>query len=254
MSNGHTATIASIRCAEPFQSLFPIDMPTLGKISDHMKANGFDVACPLIIWSEGNVLIDGHTRLLAARECGISSVPVIKKHFASEDAAVEYAIHCQRDRRNLSDADVLRWVAELDRRKARGGDRRSAEAKSKTSDEVIDPDPHKRTSSAATADLIGVSRSKVDRSRLVLSHAPEDIKDSVLNGQRSINAAANIVREMRKQDQPVSVKRRIIVKEEHKSGLEFATMAISQLERIHPTDIHRQPAFDKVERWIKENR
>jgi hypothetical protein len=35
---------------------------------------------------------------------------------AREDAAVAYAIHCQRDRRNITDADILRWTAELDKR------------------------------------------------------------------------------------------------------------------------------------------
>ena len=30
---------------------------------------------------------------------------------------MEYAIHCQRDRRNLSDADMIRWIAEVDKRK-----------------------------------------------------------------------------------------------------------------------------------------
>ena len=55
---------------------------------------------------------NGHTRLQAAIAAGIDDVPVVLRAFFDEDTAVEYAIHCQRDRRNLSDADMYRWIAE----------------------------------------------------------------------------------------------------------------------------------------------
>jgi len=115
--------------------------------------------------ARGEVL-DGHTRLLAAQAAGIEDVPVAWKSFASEDAAVAYAIHCQRDRRNLTGADILRWVGELDRRKQRGGDHKSVEAKSKASSDAFDP-----KSAQTVAETIGTSTRKVEKARAILDRS-----------------------------------------------------------------------------------
>ena len=103
-----------------------------------MRQHGYDGAHPIAVW--GDIPIDGNTRLKAAQQAGLTHVPVIYRSFASEEEALKYAIHCQRDRRNLTDADILRLVEELDHRRTRGGDRRGEGAPgSKTSGEVIDP-------------------------------------------------------------------------------------------------------------------
>ena len=77
------------------------------------------------------MVVDGHTRLQAAMDLGLEEVPVHKKSFPDEDAALEYAIHNQRHRRNLTEAEILRCIEAVDKRRDRGGDRRSEEAKSK---------------------------------------------------------------------------------------------------------------------------
>ena len=93
-------------------------------------------------------------------------MPVAWKSFASEDAAVAYAIHCQRDRRNLTGADILRWVGELDKRKSHGGDRRSEQAQEiKASSEVM------KKSADRTAETIGTSRAKVEKARAILDRS-----------------------------------------------------------------------------------
>lgn len=46
-------------------------------------------------------------------------------------------------------------------------------------------------SSQSTAELLGINHRKVERTRTVMDHAPEDVKAAVQSGQMSINAAYN---------------------------------------------------------------
>jgi hypothetical protein len=93
-------------------------------------------------------------------------------------AAAEYAIACQRNRRNLTDADILRCIAVLDQRKREGRPQKTTS-----------PDVVSGRSSAATAELIGVSTAKIERARTVLDHADEPTRQEVLSGNMSINKA-----------------------------------------------------------------
>jgi ParB family chromosome partitioning protein len=125
-------SIDSVKTAEPFEGLFPIDKSTLDKVCKSMEADGFDPCQPIILWKEKGIVIDGHTRLAAADSLKLDEVYVTEKSFQTEDAAVDYAIRCQRDRRNISDADLMRWVEDLDQRKKTGprSDLASFDAKS----------------------------------------------------------------------------------------------------------------------------
>ena len=92
---------------------------------------------------------------------------------ATESEALEYAIKCQTNRRNLTDAEILRCVQELDKRRTK------AEAAKVASDvaagTVTQPCVTEGPSSAATAATIGISQRKVEQARTVLDHAPEPI-------------------------------------------------------------------------------
>src|SRR5262245_9459127 len=84
---------------EPFSILFPPQPELRKKIADSLVESGFDVSKPVIVWSRGRVLLDGHTRRDAAIDVGVD-VLVVYRDFVDEDAALAYAIACQRDRRN----------------------------------------------------------------------------------------------------------------------------------------------------------
>jgi ParB family chromosome partitioning protein len=86
---------------------------------------------------------------------------------------VEYAIHLQRDRRNMTDADIARFVMELDRRKAVG-----------RPEKIPQSCGINGKSAAITAEVIGTSQSKVEKVRDILNHAAEETKAEVLAGAR----------------------------------------------------------------------
>lgn len=178
-----------IKTAEPFDDLFPIDATTLDAIADDMRRNGYDALQPIILWQGKGCVIDGHTRLEAARLLKISDVPVVQKAFADEDAAVAYAIHCQRDRRNLTDADIQRWVRELRVRREVG----------RPKEEIGSPEPI-NSEKERIAKIIGTSSVKVQKAMTIEDHAPAEVKAAVASGEKSINAAYEETQERRKEE------------------------------------------------------
>jgi protein gp37 len=193
--------IADIEVRAPFKDLFPVDPVTLAAINESIQERGFDGSKPLDLW--GQVLVDGHTRLRAAVACGLETVETFGHEFADEDAALEYAIKNQRDRRNMTAGDILRCVAALDQRKTRGGDQKSEAAKSKGSTEPFDSE----RSADATAEVLGVSSSTVNRARAVNDHASQATKQAVETGELSLTAAAEKTRAEKKEAQPQEPKR-----------------------------------------------
>ena len=175
----------SLRTAEPFKSLFPIREADLDKIADDMKKHGFDHAHPIIVWAGHKfTVVDGHTRLAAARRLGIDAIPVVVREFGNENDALEYAIDSQRNRRNLSDAEMMRCLSALDKRRKTGRPKDSDVIHGKSAD--------------ATAYLLGTSRCKVEKLRTINDYAPQTIKLAVLSGSISANRAYIITMETRR--------------------------------------------------------
>lgn len=175
--------------AEPFTSLFSIKAEVFDAIKADMAVNGFDPSKPVNVWRkpEGpRVLIDGYTRVRAAEELGLLRVTAYEKTFASEAEALAYAIHTQKDRRNLSDAELLRLIELVDRPQT-GFNTPVA------SIEATDSKPRK--TAEITADTIGTSRAKVERARAVLSD-PEEA-EAVRRGEKTIHQAAEAAKAKR---------------------------------------------------------
>jgi len=105
--------------------------------------------------------------------------------------SASFSIHCQRNRRNITDADLLRWIAEADKRM-------TAQEVAATMREVkslgtIVPKetstPDSRRTSQATAEAVGTHYKKVERARTVIDHATPDVKQAVLDGEMTIHKA-----------------------------------------------------------------
>jgi len=175
--------------AEPFSSLFTIKPEVFEAIKADMAANGFDPSKPVNVWRKYDgtrILIDGYTRVRAAEELSLLRVTAYEKTFATEAEALAYAIHTQKDRRNLSDAELLRIIELVDQ--PQEGFRSpiapigAIEAKS-------------AKTAAITADAIGISARKVERARAVLSD-PEEAA-AVRRGEKTIHQAAEVAKAKR---------------------------------------------------------
>jgi ParB family chromosome partitioning protein len=176
--------IDDIKTASPFRDLFPVRKRVLDDIIWDMRKNGYDNSQSLVLWKDhGNVVIDGHTRLSAAKKANIYQIPVILKAFSDEEEALKYAIACQKNRRNLSDSELVACVVELDKRK----DRISCLKQNLT----VAPDGATGRTSQKTADLLGISARKVERIRSIMDNAPDEIKRMVKTGRMTVNSAYN---------------------------------------------------------------
>jgi ParB-like chromosome segregation protein Spo0J len=186
-----TKKIEEIKTHATFESLFTINDELLAKIEQDMRDDRYDITQPIILatWQGQNepVCIDGHTRLKAAKNSGIEEVPVWLHEFDTEEEALEKAIRLQRNRRNMTDAEITACIETLDKTRPRGGDRRSAEAKSKASSDAIEKPSAK--SAKETADLLGISTTKVERTRALLKNGDPETIEAVKNGEMSSHKA-----------------------------------------------------------------
>jgi len=169
----------------PFCELFPTKPVVLEVVKESMAEWGYDQSQPIIVWDEGQAIIDGHTRLRAAQEVGITELPVHYKNFADEDEALVYAIHLQRNRRNLTDAEILRCIEALDRKRKQGEgqEREGGKFQPKASDEAIGK------SACETARVVGISRAKVEPVRAVLEYGDPEVVRAVKEGRLTIHRA-----------------------------------------------------------------
>jgi ParB-like chromosome segregation protein Spo0J len=187
-------TTLELRRAAPFSTLFPIKENVLKKITEDMKANGYDCAHPIIVWAGNRCkVVDGNTRLEAALKAGMSTIPVVLKNFASEEEALQYAIRSQSHRRNLTDSELMICLTELDKRKQQG-------QRNDLADNLASREAKLGKSAEKTAEVLGVSRAKVERLRAVSEHAPAHIKNAVAAGKISVNKAYNQTMENRHQE------------------------------------------------------
>jgi ParB-like chromosome segregation protein Spo0J len=196
-----TKRIEEIKTHPLFEGIFTINGELLGKIERDMRDGRYDISQPIILatW-EGQkepVCIDGHTRLKAAMNAGIEEVPVFLHEFDTEQEALEKAIKLQRNRRNMTDAEIMACIEALDKRKPRGGDRRSEDARSKVQRCTIENESS--LSAHDTGKLLGISQRKVNQARTVMDHAEELTKEAVKQGDMSINQAYQKTQKKRKQ-------------------------------------------------------
>lgn len=168
--------IEEIKVTNDFSTLFPIREDILKDITEKILESGYDKSWPVHIWKEQDMLVDGHTRRLAALNAGLMEIPAFEHSFASLEEAIEYAISCQTSRRNLNDAELFTALSKLDQLKNPG-------KKSEDSEE------EKGKSSEKLAAKLNTSARKVEKARAVQKQGTDEIKEAVSSGKMSINKA-----------------------------------------------------------------
>lgn len=160
-----------------------------------MEKEGYDDSQPIITWNR--VVIDGHTRLLVATELGYETVPVFEHEFESEDEALKYAIHNQRNRRNLTEAELLRCIEVVDERMGRGENLK--EYPRNEQGHIIKPQNIRSNilGHTQTASTVGISPSKVQQARKVLDDPVR--MEEVKSGEKSIHKAYQEIKKEEKQ-------------------------------------------------------
>lgn len=166
---------------EEFKALYSIDENLLQRITEDMKQNKFDASQPVHLWittddsgTEHFYLIDGYTRIKAAKQAGLSTVPYFEHHFESFDEAHRYALHLQIDRRNLDGSALLKNIELL-----------------MGSDYVKNLPGNKN---AAVGEMLGVSEKTIERANFVEKNATEEQLAAIEADKATVNATFNDIK------------------------------------------------------------
>lgn len=191
--------IADVRIDQAFSEIWAVQPQIVDAIAEAMRERGYDKAEPIVLWAPSNVVVDGHTRLAAAKAARLEQVFVAKTPFVDEDEAVLYAISRQKNRRNIEPDRLLRIVPDLYARmkRHRGGDRKSEKSNVPTGtfDQQLD-------TKDAVAGAVGISPRQV--MRIVAVAEEPEIAAKVSSGEASIRAAYDEVRAKRKAEAEVA--------------------------------------------------
>ena len=170
-------TALTLEQAEPFKSLFPVERETLELVKGSMREHGYQADKPILVWKDAfgergrQVVVDGHTRLRAARDLKLPEVWATMRQFKDADAAVTAAVGEQVQRRNLNRqqlaAHVVAILPHLDETK---GGLRTRTAKQ-------------------LAAMLGVSVPTIDRARGVIASGDEELIAAVKDGSMSLLGA-----------------------------------------------------------------
>jgi hypothetical protein len=170
-------SIKDVQTHPDFESLFPINKTVRDSIANSIRKEGFNQDYPLVIWKEQNCLLDGHTRLSAAKRAIIKKVPVIFRSFSNKQEAIDYALSLQFNRRNLSDADLLSFILTLNTEDLPGTGRKQERL----------------------AKVCNISGTKAMRILKVKRDAPPHLMSKIIDGTLSINSVYNKINRSRDQ-------------------------------------------------------
>jgi hypothetical protein len=162
-------------------AIFKINDKILEEIYQKMLLWGFDESQPLVLQKGTNILLDGHTRLAAARKAGFTEVPVVLREFESREEAAMYTFERQALRRNLTGAEILTAAQMIPERKERDGKGRAAEQLAKR---------------------INVGAATIYQAKAILKDGPEELIQAVKNGDMSIKKAYGKIAAAKKKTGP----------------------------------------------------
>ena len=163
--------ISDITIDPEISKVFEIERRVLDEIIQSIKRFGFYKDQPVALWEneERLILVDGRTRVTAAKEAGLIEVPASIKEFESREDALLYAFERQALRRNLSSSEILHAAQILvSSEKAKRGEGRLADNLAKR---------------------LGVSSATVYQAIDVVKNSAEEDKQKVISGQLSIKKA-----------------------------------------------------------------
>jgi ParB family chromosome partitioning protein len=166
--------VSQLRFDRDFKNVFQQENDKVAEIANDMRVNGFDKSRSIIV-TEAYIIVDGHSRFMAAKKAGLEKVPVIIKKFDSRDETIEYEYKMQLNSRRRTDGEYFASFLKLDEI------RRSNPNAQGSSDEAIGRQLNK---SARQVCKMREIAKKADAARL----------EKIQNGSISINKAYGLIK------------------------------------------------------------
>jgi protein gp37 len=170
---------------KPFTELYPQKETVIEAITASMVKDTFLKDHPITLgtWpgygGKHPAIIDGNTRWICAGKANLVKLFAVLHEFDNEEEAVQYARRCQRERRNLTDAEILEDLEQnpIPKRQGERTDLVQSCTKLTTRKEIA-------------SEKYDVSPRTAQEILNVGDNAPEEIKQAVKSGEMSINQAA----------------------------------------------------------------
>lgn len=172
--------IEKITIDSDIKAIFEQNETEIQNICEDMKANGYNAGNPATV-SQDNVLVEGHTRYIAAARAGLKKIAVVYKHFDSKQEMLEYAYKQQLHRRNLSEQDIFNAYKKLR--------------------ELTDAEGKKAKTDVEIAEELHVSPRQIAKMKEVEKKASPEVLEAFSNGELSLNKAYNQMKEELKPDE-----------------------------------------------------
>lgn len=181
--------ISKLKFDKDFKELFAQEPDKVERIYQDMLIRGFDKSQPIIV-TKDNCILDGNSRFMAATKAGIKMVPVVYKTFADKNEAIKYELHLQLNRRNLSDAEILKMFKRLEELKNQS---------------KKDGKPISEFTNSKIAAQLKKSERQVQKIRELTKKADNETLMKVETGEISINQAYSEIKKSEKQsDETIS--------------------------------------------------
>lgn len=192
--------IDSLKTNPKFKDLYIAEPEKVEALCKSILENGLDPTQPIIILEDGTV-VDGHSRLLAAKKAGLDEVFVIvKKGFNSETEVLMYEEHLQLSRRNLSEAEKLKHLENLLQLKKEA--QKEGKDISEYSDESI-------------AQKLSISPRQVQKMREVESKATPQQLEAIRSGESTLNKVHEEIKKTQGPSRKISVTKKETEKEDY---------------------------------------
>lgn len=158
---------------------------------------------PAIVWQGHNQLVDGHNRYEIAKKNGLE-FPTIEKEFTDENAVVLWIKENAIAQRNLTDFQKYELAKEIEDMLSATGKKKQAEKGSGKASRTFGTNAktekaaEKHNTREELSKKIGVSGRQIAKAKVIAKEAPEEVKEEVRKGKKTIGKAYDEV----KKDKP----------------------------------------------------
>ena len=166
--------VEQLKFDREFKAVFQQEIDKVTEIANDIRLNGFDKTRPIVV-TEAYIIVDGHSRFMAAKKAGLQQVPVIIKKFESRDATIEYEYKMQLNSRRLTDGEYFDAFIKLDEF------RRSDPNATGKSDEAI-------------ARQLNKSTRQVSKMREIAKKASPELLSKIKSNSISLNKAYEFIK------------------------------------------------------------